>query len=149
MEEWFLSELDSIRLDRLTVSPGRMRLEVSLSCWTPQVTDARIAKEAIAKYPTICSHSCINSAGPSFGDVIEKTSVPHLLEHMIIEEQLSQRVNPTAVGSGTLVGTTRMSEDGNHAVVEVSFFDDLVAVGAIGRALEELNSILPCRPYLY
>lgn len=166
-----MSESDSIRLDKVVMSPGRMRLEVSLAFWAPRTTDAATAKEAVAKYPTILAHSCINSEGPSFGDVIANTSVPHLLEHMIIEEQLAQAeqpstaqalpvasaaqgATPAAVGgaaaqSGTLVGTTRMAKDGKRAVIEVSFFDDIVAARAAARALDELNAMLPCRPYLY
>lgn len=177
---------DGIRLDRLTVMLGRMRLEVSLAHWVSPTTNEAIAEQVIARYPTICAHSCINSSGPTFGDVIGETSVAHLLEHMIIEEQLadalravdervgsfeasvasepsapddgvdvvdgidcrSARAEAAIVGGLSLVGTTRVRDGGRKAIVEVSFFDDLVAAKAIGLALAELNSMLPCKPYL-
>lgn len=150
--------MDSLNLDRLTVMKGRMRLELSWPVWTPKLTDRELADEVIAMYPTICAHSCINSAGPTFGHVIHKTTLPHLLEHMIIEEQIAQHCEDvTAAGKAIvnamverpLVGTTTVTEGGRQATVEVSFFDDLIAARAIGFALEKLNDILPCKPYMY
>ena len=41
------------------------------------------------RYPKIKEHSCKNSHGSRFDDCVETTSIPHILEHMILEE-LSQ-----------------------------------------------------------
>lgn len=141
-------QTEAINLDKVTVMHGRMRLEISLAAWSPEATDQALAKDAIKLYPTITMHSCINSSGPSFGDTIAHTSVPHLLEHIIIEEQLAE--DPAGLPFAiSIVGTTQVAPDHKHATIEVSFFDDLVAIRAIGRALDALNSLLPCKPYLY
>lgn len=137
---------DALHLDRVVVRPGRLRLEVSLVGQATRGTTDTIAQQAIARYPTIQAHSCINEQGPVFGDVIFHTSIPHLLEHMIIEEQLAETATTSASlqtrEERTLVGTTHITRSHAHAVIEVSFFDDLIAVRATRRALDALNEML-------
>lgn len=148
-----------VKIERITVSHGRMQISLLLEAWVPRESTAVFAREIAAMYPTICSHSCINDSGPTFGAVIEQTSIPHVLEHMIIEEQLAlmpevkkarggQQNNPR-LNDCPIVGTTRIGENGKRALIEVSFFDDIIAMRAINKALEVLNETLPCRPYLY
>ena len=131
-------------LASIRIMPARARLVLS---WEPgdsiMVTDA-LAKAAIERYPTIVAHSCINPHGPSFGHAIRKTSIPHLIEHIIIEEQVGAML---ARGGGdakslerTLVGTTTLDESKGEAVVEVSFADDLVCARAAVAAVEFANS---------
>lgn len=127
-------------LERVTVTKGRIRMDVRLREGAPPNTSPFIADEALRKYPSLAKHSCINSKGPSFGDVIDNTSVPHLLEHMVIAEQA--RLTCTAT---TYVGTTEL-RDNRSACVEISFTDDLVAMKAIRNALSALAEICNVSP---
>lgn len=103
-----------------------------------------MAAAAYEDYPTLPLHSCINSKGPTFGDVAVGTSVPHLLEHLVIAEQvrLVEQGTGRVLHDATFVGTTEWCKGGpqaGEAIVEVSFVDDLQALEALSNALEFLN----------
>lgn len=114
-------------------------------------------------------HTCVhgddpaaNPDNPTFGAVIENTSLPHVLEHLIIDEQVrnaeTPRPNsapvtpsdpaalapsPAPFTDATFVGTTEwLDEAAGLARVEVNFTDDLVALRALRSALAFLNGIL-------
>ena len=53
-------------------------------------TSPELAKQILADFSDITAHACINSKGPTFSYVIEHTSIPHLLEHLIIDLQASE-----------------------------------------------------------
>lgn len=130
----------------------------------PRCTDEGLVAAACEAYPTLLLHSCINSKGPTFGDVAVGTSIPHLLEHLVIAEQvrlageseqgdLPPSEAGAAAASGTVaaphdvtfVGTTEWCSGGpqaGEAVVEVSFVDDLQALQALANALAFLNATI-------
>lgn len=145
-----------ISAKRVEVFPGRLRIWVTLAPDAPRWVNEDMAAAAYEDYPTLPLHSCINSKGPTFGDVAVGTSVPHLLEHLVIAEQVrlaakaacGGRSAEPAVGEGragsdaTFVGTTEWCKGGpqaGEAIVEVSFVDDLQALEALSNALEFLN----------
>lgn len=126
-----------IAVPKIEVFPGRLRLLVRLSAHAPRFAHEELIGKAYDKHPSLPVHSCINAKGPSFGDVAVGTSIPHLLEHLIIAEQVRN-----ASKDATFVGTTHWSEngpDGGEAIIEVSFMDDLQAFEALRNALEFLN----------
>lgn len=154
-----------LAVERVRISRGRMRVDVRVSEGAPLRTSAELAARVLAVRPELELHSCINAKGPAFGDVIADTTLPHLLEHLIIAEQarLLDAAAPLAADadqgersdrrerdmqgerdashearSTILVGTTELVAD-RCAVVEVSFTDDLVAVTALRNALAVLD----------
>lgn len=138
-----------ISAKRVDVFPGRLRILVQLSDGALRWTTEELVAVACDAYPTLMLHSCINSKGPTFGDVAVGTSVPHLLEHLVIAEQVrlsgeGRNDLPSSVAPEvTFVGTTEWIEGGpqaGEAVVEVSFVDDLQALKALSNALEFLNA---------
>ncbi len=133
-----------ISAKRVDVFPGRLRILVQLSDGISRWTNEELVAAACDAYPTLPLHSCINSKGPTFGDVAVGTSVPHLLEHLIIAEQVRLAgEGRVAEGEATFVGTTEWREGGpqaGEAVVEVSFVDDLQALRALSNALAFLNA---------
>lgn len=137
-----------ISAKRVDVFPGRLRVLVQLSDGASRWTTEELVAAAFDAYPTLPLHSCINPKGPTFGDVAVGTSVPHLLEHLIIAEQVrlagEGRIGlPSVAPEVTFVGTTEWREGGpqaGEAVVEVSFVDDLQALKALSNALEFLNA---------
>ena len=129
---------------RVDVFPGRLRILVQLSDGASRWTTEELVAAACDAYPTLPLHSCINSKGPTFGDVAVGTSVPHLLEHLIIAEQVRLAgEGRVAEGEAAFVGTTEWCEGGpqvGEAVIEVSFVDDLQALRALSNALAFLNA---------
>lgn len=131
-----------ISIPRVAISPGRMRVFVHIEDGAPRQTTDDIAAKACEAYPTLPIHSCINSKGPTFGDVMGCTSIPHLLEHLIIAEQARSLESAGEARSDvTLVGTTQWVSKCD-AVTEVNFVDDLEAVAALNRVHAFLEGLL-------
>lgn len=99
------------------------------------MTPAR-AERLSAQFPTLALHACVNAKGNTFGAVMERTSVAHVLEHLVIETQTRACEDPEAV----FVGTTEWEDEGaGIACVQVSFRDDLQALRAFNNATQILN----------
>lgn len=129
--------MDALSIERITVQRGRISLLVRVAPDAPLETDAALAQRLLALRPTLAHHACVNDRGLAFGDVIARTSLPHVLEHLIIDEQVR---DPRTLTERTFVGTTEwLDESTRLARVEVNFSDDLVALGAVRRALSLLN----------
>ena len=140
-----MTDSDEITVPKIEVFPERLRLHVQLGDAVPRFTNEVMIAKAYEAYPTLPVHSCINAKGPTFGDVAVGTSVPHLLEHLIIAEQVRIINDSTPTNEATFVGTTSWSEDGTEAgkaIVEVSFLDDLQALKALRNALALVNEIV-------
>ena len=116
---------------------GRLALRVRVAPDMPRNTDARLARALLADRPHLALHTCVNERGSVFGSVIEHTSLPHVLEHLIIDEQVHDN---RSLADSTFVGTTEwLDEAAGLARVEVNFTDDLVALQAMRSALSYLN----------
>ncbi|WP_255467246.1 cyanophycin synthetase family protein [Raoultibacter phocaeensis] len=127
-----------LRIDSITVQPGRIVCEVTVDP-VRRTTDPALASALLREHPTLLSHACVNDVGDTFGDVIERTSVPHLLEHLVIDLQARTDGRP----DDTFVGTTEWIDEGEgRAVVQVSFTDDLVCLRAFRDAAEKINDAM-------
>ena len=116
------------------VGAGRIGCDVALAAQAPRTTDPVLAARVCASFPNLPRHACVNGAGDTFGAVMEATSLPHLLEHLVIDLQ-TQASPDTAY-----VGITRWTdENAGRAHIEVSFTDDLVALRAFRDAARFLN----------
>ncbi|WP_124060418.1 hypothetical protein [Gordonibacter sp. Marseille-P4307] len=128
-----------VRIDRITVRRDRIVCEVSVPDPGMRCTTPILSRRALDFYPTLPHHACINEKGRTFGAVIEDTSVPHLLEHMIIDEQ----VRRSSCDAASFTGTTRwIDEDAGAARIEVSFADDLCALACAKEAQRRLNDAM-------
>ena len=129
---------DLLRIETITVQPGRVVCEVAVDPLR-RYTDPALASALLAEHSTLRSHACVNDVGETFGDVIERTSVPHLLEHLVIDLQTRSDGRP----NDTFVGTTEwVDERAGRAIVQVSFADDLVCLRAFRDAAEKINAAM-------
>ena len=132
-----LSEADTIRVKKITVLTGRLVIEVNIADERLRYTNSSLAEFLRTEFPDLPSHTCVNEVGNTFGCVIDKTSLPHLLEHLTI----SFLVRSDDAESGEFVGTTEWIDEGQgSARIQISFFDDLVALRAFNNALRFLNN---------
>lgn len=144
-----MSEADAVRIVRVTVHAGRLTCEVALAPTTPRDTTPAIAARAVRACPSLPHHACVNECGPTFGDIMACTPVPHLLEHLIIDAQTRAEAAAPAASAAppahprTFVGVSEwIDRDAGRARVEVSFADDLVALRAVSEATRLLNCLL-------
>lgn len=131
-----------VRVRAITVRTGRLVCEVEIPDPRFRYTTPRLSAFANGQYPDLPHHACVNDIGNTFGYVMERTSVAHLLEHLTISEQVRNQVS----GNTTFVGTTEwIDEAAGIARVEVGFKDDLVALRAFNEATRFLNiAVLTC-----
>ena len=121
------------------VGEGRIGCDVVFAAQAPRTTDPVLAARVCASFPNLPRHACVNGAGDTFGAVMEATSLPHLLEHLVIDLQ-PQAAPPDASPDTAYVGITRWTdENAGRAHIEVSFTDDLVALRAFRDAARFLN----------
>lgn len=145
----------ALTLEKLTVKADRVVCRVRVNSGAPRMTTLALAKKISAAYPTLPQHSCVNERGETFAAVLECTSLPHVLEHMVIDEQvraeaasLSCRSESSAdvakaCSAVIYTGTTRwLDETAGVAEVAVSFADDLVALRSFQTAAKMLNALV-------
>ena len=150
--------MKAISLTKLDVSRGRMRAEVSVA-QSVRVTTPALAARALAEFPSLADHACVNEKGTTFGEVIDDTPLPHLMEHLVIAYQiratleggqpLCAKITGDVDGIGapatnfTYLGTSEwIDKSCGRARITVNFADDLVALRAFRDAESFLNSIV-------
>ena len=133
---------DPIKTNAITVRTGRMVFEVEIENPAYRNTTPKLAAFVSGQFPDLPHHACVNDKGHTFGDVIEATSVPHLLEHLIISNQVRNHV----MGDLLFMGTTEwVNEEAGIACIEIGFKDDLAALRAFNEATRFLNmAVLTC-----
>lgn len=128
-----------LTVERIRVRPDRIEtlIRVSDECFAN--TDEQVIAYVLNICPTVGLHSCRNHKGRLFSDVMNNTSTPHLLEHMVVDGQTRQSKDEARVFTGT---TQWMREDSLLAKVVFSYEDDLVALEVLKDCVRVLNDIL-------
>ena len=126
----------TITVDSIVVKRDRIICDITVSCEQFRYTTPELASCALASFPTLGDHACVNGAGATFGCVIAHTSLPHLLEHVWIELLVRSSNDSRA----RFVGTTEwIDEAKGSARVQVSYRDDLQALRTFNETLRFLN----------
>ncbi len=103
----------------------------------------------LVEVPTLARHACVNERGTVFAAVMDCTPLPHLLEHLVVDLQVRAESGqwftlpgaaaeaPPSMADATcdrpIVGTSEwLDEAAGIARIDVSFADDLVALGPCG-----------------
>lgn len=130
-----------LTVERVQFGAGRMTVLVRMAPDT-QTTSPKLMEHLLPCYPDLPHHACVNDEGATFAAVMDHTSMAHLLEHLIISQQV--RLAPDVEPSPVLCGaTTWISQVEGRARVEVSFVDDLIALKALHNALADLFACIP------
>lgn len=128
-----------ITVEHIRVRPDRIETHIRVSDARFANTNSHIVQAVLKQYPTIGMHACRNRKGPLFSDVMNDTSTPHLLEHMIVDGQTRNATDENRV----FTGTTQWSvDDPLLACVTFSYEDDIVALKVLKECLDYLNSVL-------
>ena len=139
MNEGAASDVPPLRVLRVRVRPDRVEVEAAVAAERYAQTDTALVQACLKRVPTLGQHACRNSKGPVFAAVMERTSTPHLLEHLIIDAQTRAAKDASRVFTGT---TQWSAESALVANIALSYEDDLVALDALKRSLEFLNAEL-------
>ena len=136
-------------IERLTVRADRVVCDVVLAPGVPRRTTPELAARVRAAHPHVPRHACVNDEGDTFAAVMDHTSLPHLLEHLVIDFQTRAAVrrgdgaDAGAALDAVFVGTTEWTDEAaGRARIEVSFLDDLVALRAFRDAMAFLGDAM-------
>ena len=142
MEQEESKSSDPIEVRAYTVKTGRIVCDLAIANERFRYTSPKLAAFAAGQYPDLPHHACVNEVGQTFSAVMEATSTPHLLEHLVI----SLQTRSASDGNAGFVGSTEWTDEtAGEARVEVSFHDDLEALRAFGEATRFLNiAVLTC-----
>ena len=131
--------MEAIRVEHIRVEGDRVVFEVCVCDERLHRTTSAIAERACRLRPNLPRHACVNSVGSTFGSVMDNTSLPHLLEHVIIDMLVESSDDMAA----TYVGTSRWTcERQGKARIQVSMDDDLAVLRAFKCALAFVNDIV-------
>lgn len=127
-----------LEVEHIEVFPDRVAFDVRVADARLRRTTPEIAARALRARPDLARHACVNPKGRFFGDVIDDTPMPHLLEHLVIDCLVEQSPDEGA----TYVGTSRWTDArAGRARIEVSLKDDLAVLRAFNRAVALLEEI--------
>ena len=132
------SAVDPVRVERIVVERGRLACYVVVAEPRYRYVWRDLAKTVRESYPSLVRHSCVNARSRRFATVMDETSTPHLLEHIAIDIQVHQ----SKEGMSFVGATEWLDEANGRALVQLSFIDDLEALGAFKAALVFLNEAL-------
>lgn len=125
-----------LAVERVAIERDRMALLVRVAGGPAAHLSPEAAVRLLRARPHLAEHACLNAQGEPFGAILDRTSLPHILEHLVIDFQAEFDDRSAA----TFVGTTEwLNEREGLARVEVNFTDDLIALAALkaARALME------------
>lgn len=132
-----MSDRPVLVIERLTVRADRVVCDVALAPGAPRRSTPALAARLRENFPHLPSHACVNDEGGTFAAVMDHTSLPHVLEHLVIDLQTR---DASSDGDTVFVGTTEWTDArSGHARIEVSFTDDMVALRCFRDATDFLN----------
>lgn len=137
--------MSSIQVTDITVKKYRIVCLVKIAgdCYSNDI----IKNKVLTIMPSLKFHKCKNADDKAFKDILNTTSLAHILEHMIIDKQIQAHKDYVEDKSSNieLFGTTKwIDEKQGLAQVEVSFYDDVVALKAIKESQKILNNLINC-----
>ena len=136
---------DPIRVERMEVHRGHLVCRVSFGTASHE-TSPELMAQVLAAFPTLPQHACVNERGTTFAAVMNRTPLPHLLEHLVVDLQvraIASAKGSTGLGAQHAARSQReTNEQQGTARIDVSFSDDLIALRAMRDAVAFLNETL-------
>lgn len=141
--------MSALIVERIAFERDRMVLLVRMAPDAPACLGAAAADRLRAARPFLAGHACLNAQDAPFDTILARTSLPHVLEHLIIDFQAEALVAPAdgcplqRRSATTFVGTTEwLNEREGLARVAVNFTDDLIALAALKAACALLEGMV-------
>ena len=136
-----------ITVARIVVKRDRLVCDVRVTPGFSQEVTPRLAAAVRTRFPQIEGHACVNEVGDTFGAVMDRASLPHLLEHLVIQLQAEawERASPSnpLASPGAFVGVTEwVDREEGIARIQLGYRDDMVALAGLRDAVAFVNESL-------
>lgn len=89
-----------VRVARVEVLRGHMACTVRFVVGVPRVTSPQLMALVLPQFPNLPRHACVNERGETFAAVMNRTPLPHLLEHMIVDLQVREMAKGADASEG-------------------------------------------------
>ena len=135
-----------VRVSRVVVKADRMVCDVQLSPACPRVSSPLLISALLQAHPQLAEHACKNERGTTFGAVMNRTPLIHVLEHVAIDCMVQKESAKTTSSDTLFVGNSRWLDPVQGlGRVELGFRDDIAALRALKTAVEQVNQALASR----
>ncbi len=124
-----------LRVTKVSIAQSRATIHIVDDCDLDQEQRDRLSELLKAKHPGILEHTCVNSQGPTFGHCLDSTSLPHILEHMIIEKATHLWHDFKVIGC-----TRKVDERGYE--IGVTYRDDVELLSILNDCIIEFNDMI-------
>ena len=132
-----------VRVSRVVVKADRMVCDVQLSPACPRVSSRVLMSALLQAHPQLAEHACKNERGTTFGAVMNRTPLIHVLEHVAIDCMVQNESVKTTSSDTLFVGNSRWLDPAQGlGQVELGFRDDIAALRALKTAVEQVNQAL-------
>ena len=118
-----------VRVARVEVLRGHMVCTVRFAVGVPRVTSPQLMALVLPQFPNLPRHACVNERGETFAAVMNRTPLPHLLEHMIVDLQVREMAKGADASEG-LGADAGAAADSDAAADAASVADPGAAAGA-------------------
>ena len=135
-----------VRVSRVVVKADRMVCDVQLSPACPRISSPLLISALLQAHPQLAEHACKNERGTTFGAVMNRTPLIHVLEHVAIDCMVQKESAKTTSSDTLFVGNSRWLDPVQGlGRVELGFRDDIAALRALKTAVEQVNQALASR----
>ena len=135
-----------VRVCRVVVKADRMVCDVQLSPACPRVSSRVLMSALLQVHPQLAEHACKNERSTTFGAVMNRTPLIHVLEHVAIDCMVQNESAKTTSSDTLFVGNSRWLDPVQGlGRVELGFRDDIAALRALKTAVEQVNQALASR----
>ena len=132
-----------VRVCRVVVKADRMVCDVQLSPACPRLSSPAFVNALLQAHPQLAEHACKNERGTTFGVVMNRTPLIHVLEHVAIDCMVQNESAKTTSSDTLFVGNSRWLDPAQGlGRVELDFRDDIAALRALKTAVEQVNRAL-------
>ena len=130
-----------VRIDHVEVRCDRIVADATVLDEHFAYTSPELIDALRLTYPNLLNHTCVNGVGETFDSVATDTSLPHLIEHMAIENQVRFEMKADKAASDfAYVGKSFWTDRASmKARIELNYANDLVALAALRDAVRDLN----------
>lgn len=104
-----------VRVARVEVLRGHMVCTVRFAVGVPRVTSPQLMALVLPQFPNLPRHACVNERGETFAAVMNRTPLPHLLEHMIVDLQVREMAKGADASEGLGADAASVADPGAAA----------------------------------
>ncbi len=133
----------SLHVSRIVVKADRLVCDIVLSPYCPRNSSPALMNILQKQHPALPKHVCKNKHGVLFGEVMNGTSLIHVLEHVAIDCMVQEMLKQKICSDKLIMGNSQwLDRNAGTGRLELGFQDDIAALHALNCAAAQINDAL-------